>query len=96
MLPSTIVGSVTTSRGNEPFVLDTPTGRVTTGKYREAHHHQAQMARDERSAAETQVRAQLSGVKEVRLGQYQCPKCQRWVDVVKDPAGWSGSKCARC
>ncbi len=96
MLPSIIVGSVTTARGNEPFALDTPTGTVTTGKYRDVHHHQAQMAREERVVAESQVRAQLRGVKDVRLGQYQCPRCQRWVDVVKDPAGWSGRQCANC
>jgi hypothetical protein len=96
MLPAIIVGSVVSARGVEPFVLDTPTGRVTTGRYAAADPPQGNMSREEKGAAERRVRAEISAVTEVRLGAFRCPRCERWIDVVKAPDDWSRNRCARC
>ena len=96
MLPGKIVGTVVTARGSQPFVIDTPTGNVTVGSFEEAHPKQKMVGPMEAEAIEKQVRAQVSGASDVRIGSFQCPKCSRWVDVVRSPDDWSGDACARC
>lgn len=96
MLPNKIVGSVVTASGATPFVIDTATGKVTTGSYTDADPVQRNMSGMEAGAVDKQVRAEISGAKRVRVGEYQCPECDRWVDVVKNPGGWSGDHCSRC
>ncbi len=95
MLPHHIVGSVITTRGAEPFALDAASGAVRTGGFESADPQQANMGPMEASAVDKQVRAAVIGVREVRIGAFQCPRCQRWVDVVRDPHAWAGSACSR-
>lgn len=96
MLPNTIVGSVITGRGTLPFVIDTATGSVSTGRYGTPDPGQRNMGSMEHAAVDKQVRAQLSGVVKVRIGSFQCPDCARWVDVVARPNDWAGERCSRC
>ena len=96
MLPNTIVGTVITGSGAVPFKIDTATGAVTTGSYTAADSMQRSMGGMESSAVEKQVRAKVSGASKVRIGEYQCPKCSRWVNVVKKPGDWSGDTCSKC
>jgi hypothetical protein len=94
MLPNTIIGSVVTASGALPFSINTASGKVTTGRYQPADDMQANMGSMEKSAVDKQVRLHVSGAKAVRVGEYQCPKCERWVNVVKRPSDWSGDHCA--
>lgn len=96
MLPNTIVGSAVTSSGVVPFVIDTATGKVRTGSYAAADPMQANMSSMEHGAVDKQVRSNVSGASDVRIGSYQCPKCDRWVDVVKRPGDWRGDSCSKC
>ena len=96
MLPSKIVGSVTTSGREQPFVLDVATGKVALGSFGEPDPLQGQMAPDERAASERQVKAMVKGASAVRLGSYRCPDCGASVDVIREPARWSGDRCAAC
>jgi hypothetical protein len=96
MLPGKIVGTVVTAAGAQPFVIDVPTGKVGVGRYVEADHEQRSIGAMERQAIEKQVKAGVAGARDVRIGSYQCPKCQRWVDVVKDAGGWDGDHCSKC
>ena len=96
MLPNTIVGSVVTSKGATPFVINTATGDVKTGTYAAADSGQRNMNSMEHGAVDKQVRAKVSGARDVKIGSYQCPTCQRWVDVVKKPNDWRGDHCAQC
>lgn len=96
MLPSKIIGSVILPGGCQPFVLDTPSGRVRVGKYADVDPDQGLLGSDENGAVKRQVEAEVSAVREVRVGSYRCPKCERWVDVVKSPSEWSGDCCANC
>ncbi len=97
MLPAVLVGTVVTASGARPFALDTPTGKVTLGCWREPDTRQRQLGPAERGAIERQVRAELgSVVREVRIGRYRCPRCDRWVDVETAPESWQGETCSRC
>lgn len=96
MLPNKIVGSVDTTSGAVPFVIDTATGKVQTGSYVDADPGQRNMSSMEHGAVDKQVRANVSGAGKVRIGEYQCPKCSRWVDVVSSPGDWRGNHCAKC
>ncbi len=96
MLPNTIVGTVVTGSGPLPFVIDTATGKVSTGRHASADPMQRNMGSMEQSAVDKQVRAKVSGAKDVRIGSYLCQGCSRWVDVVKSPNEWSGDSCSRC
>ena len=95
MLPARIIGTVVSASGCQPFTLDTPSGNVTTGKYQDPDRDQGLLGSDEKKAVQRQVKAQLGEAREVRVGEYRCPKCDRWVDVSKG-RGWSGDKCDRC
>ncbi len=96
MLPNSIVGSVITTGGSAPFVLDTATGQVHSGSYASVDPAQRNMGSMECQAVDKQVRAKVVGSTEVRVGSYQCAKCARWIDVVKHPDDWSGNSCSRC
>jgi hypothetical protein len=96
MLPSKIVGSVETSRGVQPFVLDGARGTVRLGSYEPADGMQRSLGSMEVKAIDDRVRAEVSGVRKVRLGEYRCTSCSRWVDVVRSPGEWSGDRCATC
>ena len=96
MLPGKIVGTVVTARGSEPFVIDTPTGNVSVGTFADADPKQKQMGKMEAEAIEKQVRSQVSGAREIRIGSFHCNKCGRWVDVARAPGDWSGDVCACC
>lgn len=96
MLPSTIVGSLVVDHQPKPFALDVPSGKVTVGRAVEADPLQAQMSREERGAAERQVRAEVEGAREIRLDTFPCPICHASVDVVRHPDRWAGDRCARC
>jgi hypothetical protein len=95
MLPGRIVGSVIVGGKARPFLLDVPTGRVTLDRCEAAHPMQRSIGPMEREAIERQVKGE-TGAAEVRIGQYRCPKCNRWVDVVSAPSDWSGDHCANC
>jgi len=96
MVPATIIGTVVTAEGAAPFELDTPSGTVTTGRYGRADPDQGLMGREACGAVERQVRSQLAGVVEVRVGRYRCPACGAWIDVVRRPKDWSGTSSASC
>ena len=51
----------------------------------------------ERAAAGRQVR-KVAGkvVQRVVIDEYQCPSCERWVDVVRKPEEWDKDRCVRC
>ena len=97
MLPSHIVGSIITKGHARPFVLRVATGLVELGRYAAAAREQADLAAMERAAVGKQVRA-VAGkvVQRVVLDEYQCPHCERWIDVVREPRQWSEDCCARC
>ena len=96
MLPSKLVGSVITAQGSQPFVLHVASGKVALGGYEDAGRHQAKLAKDVRANVERQVCAQVPAATSIKLGWFQCPKCDSWVDVAKDAMRWSGSTCRRC
>jgi hypothetical protein len=96
VLPNTIVGTVVTAAGPLPFVIDTATGQVKTGNYAAADPDQRNMGSMENGAVDKQVRANVGGAKDVRIGSYHCAKCSRWIDVIKRPGDWSGDSCSRC
>jgi hypothetical protein len=96
MLPSKIVGSIQTSRGVQPFVLDGARGSVRLGQYEPADAMQSSLGSMERKAIDTQLRGEVSGVRTVRLGEYRCTQCSRWIDVVASPQDWDGDLCATC
>lgn len=94
MLPATLVGTVVTPGGPQPFVLDTATGNVTVGRYEAMNSHQANLAPDAEKAAMRQVERKVKGAREVRLGAYHCGSCGRWIQLAT--GGWSGEQCSTC
>ena len=95
MLPAKIVGTVVKGGACVPFELDTPSGNVKTGSFAEPHHDMGMLGRSEKGAVDKQVRAQVSGASKVRVGEYRCPKCDKWIDVTKS-GSWNGDRCSRC
>lgn len=95
MIPSKLVGTVVTPGGPQPFVLDTASGNVTVGRYDAIDPKQRDLPPDTAAAATKQVKAKVKGAREVRLGAFLCPSCNRWVDL-SDGSAWSGDRCARC
>jgi RNA polymerase-binding transcription factor DksA len=96
VLPARFVGTVVTADGEKPFVLDTASGQVSTGRFEDADPMQATVARDALDAAARQVRLAIAGAREVRMGEYHCAKCGEWIDVVRTPAKWGSDRCADC
>ncbi len=97
MLPAKLVGTVVTTKGPEPFILDTPSGQVALGRWAEPDRRQRHLGASERGAIEQQVRVELgSQVQQVRVGQYCCPSCQGWVNVEMTPEAWHGDRCSAC
>lgn len=96
MLPSKIVGSVITRTGAVPFLLDGAAGTVELGRFEAAHPMQASLGGMERQAVERQVKSEVTGARSVRIGEYACPLCGRWVDVVRKPDEWAGDRCRTC
>jgi hypothetical protein len=96
MLPATIVGTVITSRGREPFALDSATGAVRTGTFAAPDRDLGLLGAGEKSAVERQVRSAVAGVRQVRVAELCCPRCDRWVDVARHPGDWAGDRCSRC
>ncbi len=90
MLPSILVGSVVTAEGQaKPFVLRTASGKVELGSHQLPDRMQARLAPEARGAIDKQVRDQLPmRVREVRVGQFCCAECGRWVDVEQHPNRW--------
>lgn len=95
MLPGRIVGSVTVGGKQRPFSLDVPTGRVALDHFESADAMQRSIGPMEREAIERQVRSE-TGASNVRIGEYQCSQCNRWVDVVKSPNDWASDRCKKC
>jgi hypothetical protein len=96
VLPGKIVGTVVTSKGAQAFELDVPSGKVKLGKHGDADRMQSAMGSGERGAIDKRVRAEVAGVREVRIGQFRCPSCGRWVNVEDDTDAWTGKSCASC
>jgi hypothetical protein len=57
---------------------------------------QRSVGHGERGAIEGQVRAEVKGAREVRVGSFHCSSCGKWIDVVSDPERWKGEQCAAC
>ena len=96
MLPATVVGTVITSRGREPFALDVASGSVATGTFAAADPDLRLLGPAEKGAVERQVRQAVTDVLQVRVAELCCPRCDRWIDVALRPAEWSGDRCSRC
>ena len=95
MLPGRIVGSVTVGGKQRPFSLDVPTGRVVLDRFESADAMQRSVGPMEREAIDRQVRSE-TGASNVRIGEYHCSRCNRWVDVVKSPNDWASDRCNNC
>jgi hypothetical protein len=97
MLPSHIVGSIIAKDRARPFVLRVDRGLVQLGRFTTVCPEQAELTSLERAAVGRQVRmAAGKHVQRVVIGEYQCPSCQRWVDVVRDSDAWADDCCAGC
>jgi hypothetical protein len=95
MLPGRIVGSAVIAGKARPFSLDGASGEVELDRYAAADPMQRSIGPMERQAIERQVKS-ATGAASLRIGEYRCPICHRWVDVVRDPAAWAGDRCAAC
>jgi hypothetical protein len=95
MLPGRVVGSAVIKNKTRSFTLDVPSGRASLDRFEAADPMQRSIGSMEREAIERQVIAE-TGADRVRIGEYCCPRCDRWVDVVRDPQGWSGDRCSNC
>ena len=94
MMPDRIVGSLVTPAGKvRPFVFDAAEGTLALDAFAAASSTQALMLSAE--AAVRQI-TQLSGAAAVRLGEYRCPVCHEWIDVVRTPHAWTRACCSRC
>jgi hypothetical protein len=94
MMPDRIVGSLVTPAGKvRPFVFDAANGTLTLDAFAPASNTQLLMLSGQ--AAVRQI-TQLSGAATVRLGEYRCPVCCVWFDVVRTPHAWARACCSRC
>jgi hypothetical protein len=97
MLPSHIVGTVIAKDHSRPFVLRVDTGLVELGRFTKPSPEQADLGSMERAAVGKQVRGVVGkNVQRVVLGDYQCPSCERWVDVIREPDRWDVDRCVDC
>jgi len=67
MLPGHIVGTLSLDGKEQPFVLDTATGKVSVGERRDADPMQRNMARDEKRAAVARVESEVPAAKNVAI-----------------------------
>ena len=91
-----VVGSVITPSGTKPFTLDLETGDIELGSFVKPEAAQAAFSDFEKSGVRTYVVEHLDiEVNEVRVGEYLCYQCQRWIDVTRR-GRWSISMCMSC
>jgi hypothetical protein len=95
--PSTkIVGTAETKAGSQPFAFDTASGSLKLGHDRPDRTPSKPTA-DQLAALELTLKKELGvGLKQTRVGEYQCHDCNRWFDLMRDPNKWSYGMCFSC
>ena len=90
-----IVGSIVKEQGPQPFVLNVQTGTFELGSFVDPDEAQAELnvIQQQRFAQLICERANVSFA-QVRLGQYFCTRCKRWVNVTQEP--WGDRLCPAC
>lgn len=83
------------SEGPKPFCYFPEDGRVEVGKFHGCGPKQATLPDDERRRVEEAVRRALGDSSlEVRVGEYHCRDCGKWIDLEKGQ--WSAGMCLSC
>lgn len=92
---SHIVGSLMVDGRIQPFVLDVTSGKVSVGEFVQPAPEQAGLpVLQQQRFAQLIAEGASVGFSQVRMGQYYCTSCGRWVDVTKEP--WSRTTCLSC
>ncbi|MCA9056888.1 MAG: hypothetical protein KDA85_00255 [Planctomycetaceae bacterium] len=93
-----IAGSIIVAGRPRPFLMHCTDQRLEVGRYirsPEADDAQQDLTQAEREIWIVRIcQAAKEPVEEVRIGEYYCPECRRWIPLLQEP--WSEEMCLNC